>query len=54
MGRVRHIYQQWIQGNDSYIVRYMEFVRIIARMNNESEEETLKMLEKTDWFEKLR
>ena len=47
-----NIYQQWRQGNDDYISRYMEFVEMVSRMHNLTPEESMSMLEKTYWFQK--
>ena len=49
---LEHIYQQWRQGNDDYIVRYMEFVEMVARINNISTDASLILLENTYWFRK--
>jgi len=47
-----HIYQQWQQGNENYVGRYMEFVEMVARMHNITPEESLSLLENTYWFRK--
>lgn len=45
-------YQQWQQGNLTYINRYMEFVELIARENNSQLDIILQELEKYPWFRK--
>jgi len=44
------MYQQWQQGNDNYIERYMDFVSMVARIFNYTTEEVLVLLENTSWF----
>ena len=47
-----HIYQQWSNCNENYIERYMDFVKLVAKMYNYSLEESLAFLEDTTWFRK--
>jgi hypothetical protein len=49
---LNHMYQQWRQGNNNYISRYMEFVEMVSRMNNLTTEASLTLLENTYWFRK--
>ena len=51
---LHHMYQQWQQGNEKYIERYMDFVRLVTKIFNYSDEEVLTILEKTTWFKKPR
>lgn len=50
--RLENIYQQWQQDNPDYVNRYMDFVKIVSRINNTSDEESLRLLESTYWFRK--
>lgn len=45
-----HAYQQWSNGNENYIERYMDFVKIVSKMYNYSTEESLAFLDGTKWF----
>jgi len=49
---LHHMYQQWQQGNDNYIERYMDFVSMVARIFNYTTEEVLVLLENTSWFKR--
>ena len=49
---LQHIYQQWANGNDNYIERYMDFVKLVSKMYNYTTQESLKFLEETPWFKK--
>lgn len=47
---LEHIYQQWSNGNYDYIERYMDFVKLVAKMYNYSLDESLAFLDDTPWF----
>ena len=44
------IYQQWQQGQDSHGYRWKEFVDMAARISGSNADQTLKALEKCQWF----
>jgi len=46
------MYQQWLQGNEFYATRWMEFVNLAAHHNRTTIEEILKILETCQWFKK--
>jgi hypothetical protein len=46
------MYQQWIQGNDEYTVRWVDFVELAAREMNTTQDEIMRELQKTYWFKK--
>jgi hypothetical protein len=49
---LQQMYQQWIQENEAYAKRWLEFVRMAAHFNNLSLEEMQKKLEYYSWFKK--
>jgi hypothetical protein len=49
---LENIYQQWQCGNENYIERYMDFVRLFAKLMDYSVEESLSLLESEPWFRK--
>jgi hypothetical protein len=44
------MYQQWCQGNEDYVMRYMDFVALVARHRKLSTETALEELQKYRWF----
>lgn len=46
------MYQQWCQGNNNYLYRYMDFVELVARQNNMTVDATLFELNKYFWFKR--
>ena len=49
----RHLqcmYQQWCQGNEDYLYRYMDFVEFVARQNNMNVDTMMRELQKYYWF----
>jgi len=49
----RHLqcmYQQWCQGNENYLYRYMDFVDLVARQNNMNVDSMMRELQKYYWF----
>jgi hypothetical protein len=49
---LQYIYQQWMQGNDAYMYRWMEFVEMMAKMFSMTPEDMTRELEKYIWFKK--
>ena len=47
---LHHMYQQWIQGNEDYMFRYMDFAELAARHNNMTVDAVLLELQKYSWF----
>jgi len=53
--REKHLqcmYQQWCQGNEDYLYRYMDFVELVARQNNMNVDTMMKELQKYYWFQR--
>ena len=49
----RHLqcmYQQWCQGNENYLYRYMDFVELVAGQNNMNVDSMMRELQKYYWF----
>jgi hypothetical protein len=46
------MYQQWCQGNEDYLYRYMDFVELVARQNNMNVDTMMKELQKYYWFQR--
>jgi hypothetical protein len=47
---LNHIYQQWMQGQDGYMYRWLEFVKLTALMSSTSVEVMEQRLKKYRWF----
>jgi hypothetical protein len=47
---LHHMYQQWIQGNEDYMYRYMDFAELAAGRNNITADAVLQELQKYHWF----
>ena len=47
---LHHMYQQWQQGNEDYMYRYMDFAELAARHNNMTADAVLLELQKYYWF----
>lgn len=47
---LHNMYQQWQQGNEDYIYRYMDFAVLAAQHNNTSSDAILLELQKYNWF----
>ena len=45
------MYQQWIQGNEDYMYRYMDFAEFVARQNNMNVDAVMRELQKYYWFQ---
>ncbi len=51
----RHLlsmYQQWQQGNEDYLYRYMDFAELVARNNNMTVDAVMRELQKYYWFKR--
>ena len=51
----RHLqcmYQQWCQGNEDFLYRYMDFVEFVARQNNMNVDSMMRELQKYYWFKR--
>jgi len=46
------MYQQWIQGNEFYASRWLDFAQLAANHNRTTIEEILKVLDTCLWFKK--
>jgi hypothetical protein len=44
------MYQQWCQGNDNYLYRYMDFAELVARQHNMNVDAVMRELQKYYWF----
>ena len=47
---LQSMYQQWIQGNEDYMYRYMDFAKLAAGHNNMTVDAVLWELHKYPWF----
>jgi hypothetical protein len=47
------MYQQWIQGNASYVYRWGEFVKLASMQMSASQQEITDALTNTHWFKKV-
>jgi hypothetical protein len=45
------MYQQWQQGNQEYIHRWADFVELVARETKTSQDQVMRELQKTYWFQ---
>jgi hypothetical protein len=51
----RHLlsmYQQWQQGNEDYLYRYMDFVEYVAQQQNTPVDAVMRELQKYYWFKR--
>ena len=44
------MYQQWQQGNEDYIYRYMDFAEYVAHQQNTTVDAVMRELQKYYWF----
>ena len=44
------MYQQWMQGNDAYVHRWIDFVELASRECEITSDQVLKELQKCTWF----
>ena len=49
---LHHMYQQWQQGNQDYMYRYMDFAELAARYNNMTVDAVMRELQKYYWFKR--
>ena len=49
---LHNMYQQWCQGNEDYLYRYMDFVELVARQNNMNVDAVMRELQKYYWFKR--
>jgi len=47
---LHNMYQQWCQGNEDYLYRYMDFVEFVARQNHINVDAMMQELQKYNWF----
>lgn len=47
---LHHMYQQWLQGNEDYVLRYMDFANLVARHNNMDVDNVILELKNYQWF----
>ena len=47
---LHHMYQQWCQGNEDYMYRYMDFAKFAAGHNHMNVDAMLNELQKYSWF----
>jgi hypothetical protein len=45
-----NMYQQWQQGNEDYMYRYMDFAELAAGRNNMTVDAMMRELQKYYWF----
>lgn len=51
----RHLlsmYQQWQQGNEDYLYRYMDFAEYVAQQQNTTVDAVMRELQKYYWFKR--
>jgi hypothetical protein len=46
------MYQQWIQENETYVLRWFDFVEMAANHMMSSQAEVMKVLMRCSWFER--
>lgn len=46
------MYQQWCQGNEDYLYRYMDFVKFFAQQQHITVDAAFFELQKYQWFNK--
>jgi hypothetical protein len=46
------MYQQWCQGNEDYLYRYMDFAELVAKHNNMTVDAVMRELQKYYWFQR--
>lgn len=46
------MYQQWVQENDRYVERWIDFVEMVARDHYTTADQIMKELQKCYWFRK--
>jgi hypothetical protein len=44
------MYQQWCQGNEDYVYRYLDFAEFVARQHNINVNIAINELKKYHWF----
>jgi curli biogenesis system outer membrane secretion channel CsgG len=44
------MYQQWQQGNEDYVRRWVDFVEMAAKQTQHTQLELVTALQKTNWF----
>ena len=49
---LQSMYQQWCQGNEDYLYRYLDFVELVARHNNMTVDAAMRELQKYYWFQR--
>lgn len=47
---LHNMYQQWQQGNEDYLYRYIDFVELVATRQNMTVDATRLELQKYFWF----
>jgi hypothetical protein len=46
------MYQQWQQGNEDYLYRYMDFAELVAKQHNMNVDAVIRELQKYYWFQR--
>ena len=46
------MYQQWQQGNEDYLYRYMDFAEFAAKEHNMTVDAIMRELQKYNWFKR--
>ena len=46
------MYQQWCQGNDDYLYRYMDFVEMVAKNQHMNVDDVMREMQKYHWFKR--
>jgi hypothetical protein len=49
---LQSMYQQWCQGNNGYLYRYLDFVELVASQNNMNSDNVLQELQNYSWFKR--
>jgi hypothetical protein len=49
---LQHMYQSWMQGNDTYVHDWIQFAEMVSRHFDISIEEAIKALNDYYWFKK--
>lgn len=48
---LHHMYQAWLQGNETYVIDYKNFITYAATMNNMSYDDMFILLRTYRWFQ---
>jgi hypothetical protein len=49
---LHHMYQAWIQGQQDYVNKWVDFIEWAARWHNTTGDEVMRVLQTTYWFQR--